>query len=429
MNNSSSNIYLNLDELEKYFDTVKSYNHKHNIKYRDLAIIKLIYHCGLTTSEVVNLNREDIKDNKIYLNRNGKSRTIDIESIMKDIENYLLLERKRMRPSSYNATEALFLSVQGNRISKDAVRNLVKKYAIKMGIKNADQVTPIALNNMPIIENDNTNKDTKNNKKKYISGIFTFFMDKTTKFNYFPSKHFLGVFYNALAYTDLWEGELLHDRGGEKPFTISPIFPYIKKNRNGKYILKKGQKYSVRISFLTEELYNLFKKSIKNAKDILRLNNTLLRNVNFKIDLSHKWCRTSTSDVLNDRSKSKEHIGVQFHTITAFKDGNHNIMLPIPKYVFSDLLGKWNMYGGFDLSLDISDIEKIHMSRFDNLSSFSEQFKDYFEKGFRGYCEFYLGNLSKKKQKEVDLLIDFGEFSGVGIKTTMGFGQISKKGE
>lgn len=98
---------------------------------RDVAIIEVIYSCGLRVSELVNLNMNDIDFGQGFLKvmgKGGKIRHTPLgEFAQKAIGRYL---RK------LGITQgALFLNNRQARISVRAIQEMIKKRALEVGIK------------------------------------------------------------------------------------------------------------------------------------------------------------------------------------------------------------------------------------------------------------------------------------------------------
>lgn len=111
-----------------------SYNNN-NTKIRDNAIVTLLLGTGIRVSELVGLDIDDINftNNSFTVTRKGEKRSILYfsDEIAMAINDYLdvrdkIVSKHTLSPSDENA---LFLSLQGRRISVRAVEVLVKKYA------------------------------------------------------------------------------------------------------------------------------------------------------------------------------------------------------------------------------------------------------------------------------------------------------------
>lgn len=99
--------------------------------YRDYAILSLFLGTGIRVTELVGLDLRDINLSNctVRVERKGqKEQTIDFnDEVSLAIGNYLEYERSHIEPLNKNEN-ALFLSLQRNRLSVRAVQVLVKKY-------------------------------------------------------------------------------------------------------------------------------------------------------------------------------------------------------------------------------------------------------------------------------------------------------------
>lgn len=119
---------LSKKEIKRIFDVTK------NLKHR--CILMLIYSAGLRRSELLNLLPDDIDSERMVIHINGAKGKKDRISLLSD--NLLQLLRqyyKEYRPKKY-----LFEGQNGGRYSASSVANILKKAAIKEGIRK--NVTP-----------------------------------------------------------------------------------------------------------------------------------------------------------------------------------------------------------------------------------------------------------------------------------------------
>jgi integrase/recombinase XerC len=97
-------------------------------KERDLALLELLYGCGIRVSELVGLDLEDIDLREGWLRVRGKGnkeRQVPISGrAVSAVERYL--EAREAIPNE----RALFLNSRGRRLSDRQVRRLVKFYAL-----------------------------------------------------------------------------------------------------------------------------------------------------------------------------------------------------------------------------------------------------------------------------------------------------------
>jgi len=109
---------------------------------RDIAILELLYSCGLRVSEVIGLNLEDLRKATLHVTGKGKKdRLLPIgRSAQSAVHRYTRDERHRLLNAKHLETPALFLSSRGNRLSRQLVYTLIQKAVQKAGISK--QVSP-----------------------------------------------------------------------------------------------------------------------------------------------------------------------------------------------------------------------------------------------------------------------------------------------
>jgi len=106
--------------------------------YRDKTILEVLYTTGIRRSEANNLTLNDVDYHdgflRIIAGKGGKDRTVLLGRIAcRYLENYIKSVRQELIKDPYN--NHLFLSINGNRLSKNVVWELVKKYAKQAKIK------------------------------------------------------------------------------------------------------------------------------------------------------------------------------------------------------------------------------------------------------------------------------------------------------
>ena len=99
---------------------------------RDLAILTLMLNTGIRVSECNGLDLQDVdlRANTITIVRKGGGQDVLYfgSAVHEALEDYIQGERCGITPITGHE-KALFYSLQGKRISVDAIENLVKKYA------------------------------------------------------------------------------------------------------------------------------------------------------------------------------------------------------------------------------------------------------------------------------------------------------------
>ena len=119
--------YLNVEESKQLLSSVDG-----QYSERDYAIITLFLNCGMRLSELVGINLNNIKNESLtVIGKGDKERSIPLNAAcIKAIEAYL-----KVRPvDSVKDKNALFLSERKQRISKESVQKIVKKYIKSAGL-------------------------------------------------------------------------------------------------------------------------------------------------------------------------------------------------------------------------------------------------------------------------------------------------------
>ncbi len=132
--------HLTTDDVKALFDAVeyaegmkmsahqKAYREK--TRKRDIAIITLFLGTGIRVSELAgaDLSHLDFKENKLAVIRKGAhgDRVYFNEKVASVLKDYIYTERNNIVANTDE--EPLFYSLQGKRISINAIENLVKKY-------------------------------------------------------------------------------------------------------------------------------------------------------------------------------------------------------------------------------------------------------------------------------------------------------------
>jgi len=135
--------YLSQDEIEKLFELAETIDYKDIIKYRNIAILYILYGSGLRVSEMINLKIEQIKtDNNQFsiVWKWAKQRAVFMtEKARKSIDKYLNLR--------VDSSPFLFVSMSNNSLWKQltrvSVEDIVRKYAKLANINK--RVTPHTL--------------------------------------------------------------------------------------------------------------------------------------------------------------------------------------------------------------------------------------------------------------------------------------------
>ena len=122
--------YLTLDESKNLLNTVDG-----KFKERDYAIIMLFLNCGMRLSELVSINISDIKtDTLTIIGKGNKERTVYLNNAARSALDDYLKVRNTDGIKDKDDRNALFLSSQNKRISRNMVYKIVRTFIERSGL-------------------------------------------------------------------------------------------------------------------------------------------------------------------------------------------------------------------------------------------------------------------------------------------------------
>lgn len=122
--------YLNVEESKKLLTSVSAAEGPNSV--RDYAILTIFLNCGIRLSELVGINLSSIKNNTLtVIGKGDKERSIPLNNAcVQAIDEYM-----KVRPvNGIRDRNALFISGHKQRISKESVQKIVKKYIKEAGL-------------------------------------------------------------------------------------------------------------------------------------------------------------------------------------------------------------------------------------------------------------------------------------------------------
>lgn len=122
--------YLNVEESKKLLTSVSKVEGPNSV--RDYAILTIFLNCGIRLSELVGINLNNIKNNTLtVIGKGDKERSIPLNNAcIQAINAYM-----KVRPvNGIKDRNALFISGHKQRISKESVQKIVKKYIKEAGL-------------------------------------------------------------------------------------------------------------------------------------------------------------------------------------------------------------------------------------------------------------------------------------------------------
>ena len=108
------------------------------LNQRDLAILELLYGCGIRNSELIGINVDDIRwSNEVVLVRGKgrKERYVPLgESANAAVRTYLPVRQKILEETKRTTERALLINLRGSRLTTRSVGRIVKQIAVANGL-------------------------------------------------------------------------------------------------------------------------------------------------------------------------------------------------------------------------------------------------------------------------------------------------------
>ncbi len=132
---------LSIDEARAAIDTAGAQQEEPWIAARDVALLTLLYGCGLRISEALELNVGDSPkgDHLIITGKGGKQRMVPVLPVVRDA----IAEYRELCPYPAESEAPLFLGLRGGRLNASVVQKQVRRLRAALGLP--ETATPHAL--------------------------------------------------------------------------------------------------------------------------------------------------------------------------------------------------------------------------------------------------------------------------------------------
>lgn len=230
------------------------------------------------------------------------------------------------------------------------------------------------------------------------------------KFNVNKSSLFHGVIMENI---DSEYAEILHNTG-LNPFAIS--------------LRKEKENFIWSIRTLNKEAYNNIIMRFLDAN----FNQFVIRHNNITVKILDKELNTKPKSELVENFYHKEIesnlFDIDFLTPTAFKSNGQYVFMPDIEFIYRSIMNKYSASSD-DEMLDDNTLKQLvectKLTRYD-LKSVYFNLEGVKIPGFKGYITLRV-NGPDTMRRFARLLFEFAEYSGIGIKCSLGMGKVSTK--
>jgi len=234
-----------------------------------------------------------------------------------------------------------------------------------------------------------------------------------------------GLFFRILKQNSSELASKIHNQEEQRPFSLNP--PLVDcEHRHGYINFLPGTTLTFGLAFLTQEV---LVASISALLSVLQEERVLNLSRKPVVLQSLDVCDGSLCSfrkILSDASLNHL-ITLEFVTPTSFRKNEMQVTFPQPELVFSSLVRRWNAFAEVKLPEEhVARFASIKVSSYD-LHTELVQFSRYKIIGCKGRVDYELPkDASPDFLQVVNALADFASYSGVGVKTTMGMGQVQR---
>jgi CRISPR-associated endoribonuclease Cas6 len=248
------------------------------------------------------------------------------------------------------------------------------------------------------------------------------------------------AFHQILHQVDPAVAKAIHDMHGRKPFTISPIHGF-GHGRQGRLSIRAGQSGSLRITLLDPTIFHTFihyflqgGRQTQLRLDHMHFQTTEILSTPGSHPLAGYTSLAELHTCWEEVALTPAHqtIHLDFQSPTAFSLRNesfrHMHILPDPSLVFGELAGYWDRLTGSDTQSAVRDYATfgVVVARH-NIETHMYEYRNSKQIGFTGSVSFKLMDKdSTALARHLNRLADLAFYTGVGYKTTMGMGQVSR---
>ncbi len=227
---------------------------------------------------------------------------------------------------------------------------------------------------------------------------------------------------------------IVHDENGLKPFTVSNPLPLQSRELTE---IKRDTLYMLHLTTLHADLTQLTLHALipRWLDEGVRLHAQPFTVEQIVSDEAiDEWAGTATyADLFHKYASAARHLArrltFQFVAPTAFnKTGAQSVPLPMPELVFGSLIDRWLRFSTVALHPDLKQfvIENAAIS-YHRIQSRRVSFDRAARGnviGFTGEVTFQITSGDSFWLGQLHMLAAFARYSGVGVRTTMGLGQV-----
>ena len=243
------------------------------------------------------------------------------------------------------------------------------------------------------------------------------------KYRLYPGKMIYSAFLKAIEEVNSAVSELQHSETALKAFTISNIINMDKDQK-----IEEGKNYFIRVTILDKNLFSVFASAMFKKRVFQK--DILIGDIEYRVmdiyftEEKHQMARSFDEEKELEKKEVKREIELLFMSPTFFKSGDKFIRELDLKIMYRGLLKKYNKYSDYEMNEKMmEEVNRIEILE-KEIKTRKVKMKNGYFIGFVGKVRLRFNQEREDVVKAFNVLNEFAYYSGVGAKTTMGFGQI-----
>jgi len=225
----------------------------------------------------------------------------------------------------------------------------------------------------------------------------------------------------------------LHAWNGPVPLTCSTLNG--PRRRGADLQLGPGESYEIHLTGIVEPVSQLLHAFLlEEPETTWTIHNHPFELQSVTCDSSgHPWAGVAgyqqlAADHLLATGNPGKRVTLRFDSPTSFKSSGMQVPVPMPDLVFGSLVDRWNQFSPIPLSDEMRDFSRtcIAVSRYQLRTIPVPQKNRSFRIGAVGEVTYTALAGDRYWHGAMQMLADFAKFSGVGVQTTNGMGQVRR---
>jgi CRISPR-associated endoribonuclease Cas6 len=238
-----------------------------------------------------------------------------------------------------------------------------------------------------------------------------------------------GLLFHLLGQADPTLAKVLHTTNQVKPFTVSMLQGDVTW-ADGRPRVVPESRCRVRYTTLVPEVFAvlgrvLLEQSAFQGEVEIDGAPFQVENVRVHPNDTRGWGGITSHEQLHERAGTVDRFDLAFCSPTTFRQGNKNLLFPLPASVFGSYWQRWRCFSGVELSADLIDFvaENVAVEQHRLQTEMVPYGPRHQLHGFTGRCTYRVLERDPLKLKELNALADYALYCGTGQKTTQGLGQ------